>query len=233
MRDRGAPVPDSVKLEQARAEAAERERSSAAERLDKARWLWSRRQPIAGSIAQNYLRQARAYYGLIPGTLGFLPARGKHGPAMIAAFGLPAEPQPGMLAIADDAIRGVHITRLAPDGLGKAGTEPDKLMIGLSHGSPIVLGPPNDLLGLLIAEGIEDALSGHEATGLGAWAAGSASHLPALAASVPNWIEAVTILAHNDYDGLRHARTLATNLRRHNDTEVSVILFGEQNEAAA
>jgi hypothetical protein len=148
--------------------------------------------------------------------------------ALIAAFGLPTEPEPGRLAIADDAIGGVHITRLAPDGLGKAGTETDKIMVGISHGSPIVLAPPNDLLGLLMAEGIEDALSGHEATGLGAWAAGSASRLPALAESVPYWIEAVTILAHDDREGRRHAATLASNLRHRACTEVQVIVLAAQ-----
>jgi hypothetical protein len=43
--------------------------------------------------------------------------------------------------------------------------------------SPIVLAPPNDLLGSSITEGIEDALTMHEATGLGTWAAGSAARL--------------------------------------------------------
>ncbi len=227
-RGTSAPSPDPIKLARARAEADERERRAAAERLSKARWLWSMRQPIAGSLAETYLRQARMYHGPIQATIGFLPERGKHGPAMVAAFGLPTEPEPGRLAIADDVIRGVHITRLAADGLGKAGTATDKIMVGLSHGSPIVLAPPNDLLGLLIAEGIEDALSGHEATGLAAWAAGSASRLPALAESVPHWIEAVTILAHGDRDGRRHAGTLASNLRKRNHTEVDVIELGTQ-----
>jgi hypothetical protein len=227
-RDSSAPAPDPIKVARARAEAEERERGAAAERLGKARWLWSKRQPIAGSIAETYLRQARAYQGPIQATIGFLPERGKHGPAMIAAFGMPTEPEPGRLAFADEVIRGVHITRLAPDGLGKAGTETDKIMVGLSHGSPIVLAPPNDLLGLLISEGIEDALSGHEATGLGAWAAGSATRFPALADSVPHWIEAVTILAHGDRDGRRHAATLASNLRRRGQKEVDVIVLGAQ-----
>ena len=64
-------------------------------------------------------------------------------------------------------MRGVHITRLAADGSGKAGTDRDKFMRGLARGSPIVLAPPNDLLGLAITEGIEDALSVYAATGLG------------------------------------------------------------------
>jgi Toprim domain len=231
-RDHSAPAPNPVKLVRARAEAAERERIAAAKRLRKARWLWSKHKPIVGSIAETYL-QARAYHGPLPATLGFLPARGEYGPAMIAAFGLPTEPDPGRLAIAFDAIRGVHITRLAPDGSGKAGTETDKIMVGFSYGSPIVLAPPNDLLGLLIAEGIEDALSGHQATGLGAWAAGSASRLPAIAELVPSWIEAVTILADDDRDGRRHAVTLASRLRQRTHTEVHVIVLGAKTGSAA
>ena len=61
--------------------------------------------------------------------------------------------------------------------------------------------PPNDLLGLAICEGVEDALTAHEATGLGAWAAGSAGRMPALASVIPHYIEALTIYAHDDKAG--------------------------------
>jgi hypothetical protein len=211
-RSAAAAPPDPVWLVSARQAAEERERQAAAERLGKARWLWSRRRPIAGSLAEVYLREARGYGGPLPATLGFLPARGEHGPAMIAAFGIPAEPEPGRIEIATTAVAGIHLTRLAPDGRGKAGTESDKVMLGCSAGSPIVLVPPNDLLGLAIAEGIEDALTAHEATGLGAWAAGCASRLPALAAAVPDYVEAATILVDDDPDGRRNAAELDTQL---------------------
>jgi hypothetical protein len=49
---------------------------------------------------------------------------------------------------------------------------------------PIVVAPLNDLLSLAITEGIEDALSVYEASGLGVWAAGSAPHMAKLAAAV-------------------------------------------------
>jgi ribosomal protein S11 len=74
--------------------------------------------------------------------------------------------------------------------------------------------PPNDLLGLAITEGIEDALTAHEATGLGAWAAGAAAFMPALASAVPKWIEAVTIYAHADESGREAAFRLAAALSR-------------------
>jgi predicted RNA-binding Zn-ribbon protein involved in translation (DUF1610 family) len=205
---------DPTTLDRLKAEAAQRDRIATADRLQTARWLWRQRQPILGSIAETHLRQARGYHGPLPATLGFLPARGGHEPAMIAAFGLPSEPEPGRIVIADDAVCGVHITRLAPDGLEKAGTDTDKKMIGKSVGWPIVLAPANDLLGLAITEGIENALSVHEATGLGAWAAGAASRLPGLAEAVPEHINSVTVFLDNDEDGRRYGHELATRLRK-------------------
>jgi hypothetical protein len=72
--------------------------------------------------------------------------------------------------------------------------------------------PPNDLLGLTISEGIEDALTAYEATGLGAWAAGAAGFMPALCSAVPDWIEAVTIFVHADNAGRHGARKVAEAL---------------------
>jgi hypothetical protein len=166
-RDRHSKPPDPARLAKARAEAAEHERTAKTERLAKALWLWRQRRPIIGSIAERYLRSVRAYCGPLPATLGFLPARGGYPPAMIAAFGLAYETEPGVLAIADRAIAGVHLTRLKPDGSGKAADEPAKIMIGHSTGSPIVLAPPNDLLGLAITEGIETGLSVHDGDRVG------------------------------------------------------------------
>jgi hypothetical protein len=205
---------DPVTIERVKREAAQRQRLAVAERLSKARWLWSKRLKLSGSIGETYLREARGYRGLLPETLGFLPGRSDHPPAMIAAFGIPEELMPGRLAIADTALRGVHITRLAADG-GKAATEPNKLMIGPSAGSPIVLAPPNDSLGLVITEGIEEALSIHEATGLGAWAAGCASRLPGLADAIPHYIDCVTINVDDDDDGYRYANELGVRLSGH------------------
>jgi hypothetical protein len=211
--DRAAGAPDPVALQHARAEAAERERISATDRLSKARWLWSVRVPLAGTVAETYLRIARGYGGPLPATLGFLPPRGKHGPAMIGAFGLAGEPEPGKLAIARDAVRGVHITRLLPDGSDRERGDHAKIMIAHSASWPIVLAAPNDLLGLAITEGIEDGLSVHEATSLGSWAAGSASRMPALAATLPPYIDSVTVMLDDDGAGRRHAPELATRIR--------------------
>jgi hypothetical protein len=214
--DSRATPPDPARLAQARAETAERGRAHKAKRQQVALWLWQRRRPIAGGVAQTYLREARGYGGPLPATLGFLPSRGDHHPAMIAAFGLALEVEPGVLTIADDAVRGIHLTRLCPDGSGKAVfDDPEqtaKIMIGLSMGSPIVLAPPNDLLGMAITEGIEDGLSLHQDTRLGVWVAGAASRMPALADVLPPYIECTTIIADDDPDGRRFAAELAARI---------------------
>ena len=190
----------------------ERQHAEIVKSLRKARSLWSYRLPIIGSVAERYLRQCRGYTGEMPGTLGFLPARDEHPPAMIAAFGTAIEHLPGELMIYDAAVRGVHITKLKPDGSGKAGTDADKLTIGMQNNTPIWLAPVNDLGGLAIAEGIEDALSVHAATGLGAWAAGTAGRLPAMADHIPNYVETVTIMVDADDAGEKGANELAKRL---------------------
>ena len=50
-------------------------------------------------------------------------------------------------------MRAVPLIKLKPDGSGKAYIEPNKITVGKGAlGSPIVLAPPNDLLGLAIIE---------------------------------------------------------------------------------
>jgi hypothetical protein len=206
------PVSRAV-LEEMRRKAEAFDREKAAEQLAKARWLWLNSRPIAGTIAERpYLRDERGISGTLPGTLRFKPATSDHPPALIGAFGLPAEPEPGVLMILRAQVEGVHLTRLKPDGLSKDDERGSaKIMIGRSSGWPIVLAPVNDSGGLGITEGIEDGLS-VLLTGLGVWVAGSASRLPALAARVPSYVDEVTIFAHTD-DGMRHAVELERRLR--------------------
>jgi hypothetical protein len=52
-------------------------------------------------------------------------------------------------------------------------------------------------------------LSIHEVTGLGAWAAGSASRMAGLAATLPPYIEVLNIAVDEDEAGQRHAGKLA------------------------
>src|SRR5215210_2719540 len=101
-----------------------------------------------------------AHSGPIPASLGYLPASGPHPHALIAAFALADELEPGSIAIADKKVAGVHLVKLQPDGRDRLRDDGAKVSIGRgSAGTPIVLAPMNDLLGLIITEGIEDALT--------------------------------------------------------------------------
>jgi len=169
-----------------------------------AAYMWRQSRPITGTIAEIYLREARRITCSLPSALRFLPAHKTYPPAMIAAFGLTL-----------DHVTAVHLTRLKPDGSGKIDDVegiPSKLMIGPVLGRPIVLAEPNDLLGLAISEGIEDGLSIHQSTGLGVWAAGSATHMPDLAVIMPDYIEVVTIYADADKAGEDNTNALALAL---------------------
>jgi hypothetical protein len=187
--------------------------------------MWRQRRPAVGTVVETHLREVRALRGPLPATIGFLrPSKPDHHPAMITPFGLAAELEPGTLGIDATAVTGVHLTLLRADGRGKAGTGRDKIMVGPSAGLPIVLSPINDLLGLVVAEGVESALSIADATGCGVWAAGAAGRMPALAVAVPTWIDCVTIAAEADDAGRKGAAALAERLRaRGVYTEIRVL----------
>jgi Toprim domain len=223
----------TTEREKIRAEVAVREAAHAKIQRMKSIALWRRGfEPGLGTPPHAYLRQARCYGGRIPATIRYLPPSRDYPAAMVAAIGIAREMgPPGELVIDDAAIRGVHITSLKSDGSGKAGTERDKIMIGRSVGSPIVLAPPNDGLGLAICEGIEDGLSIFESTGLGVWAAGSASRMSALAPVIPDYIDAITIVSDADFAGRTNAQKLADALTQH-PAEVRLVVPSNDRRAA-
>jgi hypothetical protein len=198
---------------QAKPAPARRDDRDDEQRVSSASWLWSQRKPITEDTPPWLYLRKRGFAGPIPATLGCLPARDQHPAAMISAFGMADEPEPG-IRTAPKVVRGVHLTRLtaegdkAPNADGKA-----KIMLGTCKGAPIVMSPPNDLLGMAVTEGIEDGLSVYQATGLGVWVAGAAGFMPALAPLVPDYIEAITIYAHDDKAGRDNAITLARALK--------------------
>ena len=77
-------------------------------------------------------------------------------------------------------------------------------------------------MGMAVTEAVEDAMTAHQGTGLGAWAAGSAPFLPMLAPNVPDYIEAVTIFAHADKAGRDNAYQLARMLHQRGNIEVRI-----------
>jgi phage/plasmid primase-like uncharacterized protein len=206
---------DGIRIRTTTSPKLAKRRDDEDDKASKAAWLWSQRKPITeGTPPWLYLRNHRAYTGPFPAALGYLPPRGPHPAAMIAAFGVAAElDEPGIIGV-PKSVTGVHLTRLkadgnkAPNATGKA-----KIMLGVCKGTPIAISSPNDLLGMAVTEGIEDALSVYQGTGLGVWAAGSAVFMPALAPLIPNYIEAVTICAHDDDTGRSNAIDFARAIK--------------------
>jgi hypothetical protein len=130
---------------------AQRDRDAKAEaqrKAEQAKRLWLEAQPIAGTVAEAYLR-GRGISCPFPPTLRFHGAcwhgaTAKRFPALVAAVqgaGLPA----------------VHRTYLRADGTGKADIDPAKAMLGATAGGAVRLsGGPSRLV---VAEGIESGLS--------------------------------------------------------------------------
>jgi hypothetical protein len=135
-------------------------------------FLWSRSLPLENSPAETYLRSRGCY--LPSPSLRFLPGRkdeargSEYYPAMIARFGT-------------GDVLAVHLTKLLPNGSGKADVEKQKIMLGHgSVGQPIVVHENDSGAELFVTEGIEDAASVALATGWTSWAAGAAARIPAV-----------------------------------------------------
>jgi hypothetical protein len=115
--------------------------------------LWAESEPLAGSIAETYLRHARAITAPLSEAIRFLarapfaPLSQDHRryPAMVAA-----------VVDADGRTTGAHLTFLHVDGSGKAAVTPSRKMVGAVKGAhiPLIPGPR-----LIVGEGIESALS--------------------------------------------------------------------------
>jgi hypothetical protein len=188
--------------------------------------LWRNAPPIYHTPADLYLR-GRGFAPPFPATLRYLPDLGDYPHALIAALGQPEEPEPGLLHIPDAAVRAVQLTRLDPAGTKRLKTDDAKIIVGQGGlGFPVALTPIGDGLGLLIAEGIENALSLGLSLGLGAWAACSHTRMPALADTVPGYVEFVTVVADPEPAARASACALADRLERRGFA-VTVKVMGE------
>jgi putative DNA primase/helicase len=169
-----------------------------AKRTEAALGIWEAAAPAGGTLVETYLR-ARGIGIPMPATLRFHPAikhpSGQRWPAMIAL----------VMRGADGAALAIHRTFLARGGYGKAMIEPAKMMLGPCRGGAVRLGPIGDRL--MIAEGIETALSVMQATGRAACAALSTSGLRTL--ELPAEVRDVVVLADGDEPGETAARDAA------------------------
>jgi hypothetical protein len=180
------------------AQRAAEQRKANAKRAQQAQRVWMRAQPIAGTVAEGYLR-GRGITCSLPDTLRFDPqcwhATGKRYPALVAL-------------VEGGAGFAVHRTYLRDDSSGKADVTPSKAMLGAVCGGAVRLsdGPQT----LAIAEGIETALS--IASGLlhapaTVWAALSTSGIRGL--HLPDHPGRLTIAPDGDTAGREAANALA------------------------
>jgi hypothetical protein len=214
-------------------ERAMRDRKAAEAKADAARAMksaglrrgWQELAPIAGTVAEAYLREARGIeldrLGRLPPSLRFaevadhfdaVTGEVTRWPCMVAAM------------MRGDRFAGIHRTWLAPDGSGKAPVDPAKKMLGPVKGASIRLTdgssglPPNAaasvgaLAPLMVGEGIETVLTAATARpDYRAWAAGSLSLMGLL--EWPACASAVVLLRDNDWKA--EARTAFDRVEAH------------------
>jgi len=166
--------------------------------------IWRASKPIAGTIAERYLRH-RGIALALPPSLRFHPG--------LDYFEVDAAPGgaitlPALVAgvqAPDRRLVAVHRTFLRRDGRGKAAVASPKKMLGRCARGSVRFAPAGARL--LIGEGLETTLAAMEATGTPAWAALSTSGLRSLV--VPPEVREIVIAADGDRPGVEAAEVAA------------------------
>ncbi|MBY6265549.1 hypothetical protein EI613_27045 [Azospirillum sp. 412522] len=167
-------------------------------RMEHARAIWFNARPIAGTVAETYLRW-RGIRLPLPPTLRFAPAlwhatARREFPALVAAM------QDGAGTIT--AVQRIYLT---PDGRGKLDVSPRKKGKGPMRDGAVRLARPGRVLGL--AEGIETALSARQIYSLPVWSANGAGRMHSVA--LPDGVEHVVVFADAGETGLAAAQRAA------------------------
>jgi hypothetical protein len=165
--------------------------------------LWNASFIADNTIVRTYLN-SRGIMGAIPADVRFLPGHkhnpsGRKYPIMIA--GIKHWPSKEVMA--------VHRTWLLPDGRDKAPVNPKKMMLGRVLGGGIQLAEPAKTM--VVAEGLETALSVLQETGLPVWAGLSTSGMVGLALPALPLGQQIIIACDNDPAGLKAADQAAEN----------------------
>ena len=163
--------------------------------------LWKASQPIAGTLAEEYLL-ARGLSGPFPKALRF-------NPATIHGSGPAKRTMPAMIAAVENDLGVVAVQRtfLDPENVLHKPMPKPKVSLGLLGTAAIRLAPATDELGF--AEGIEDALSAMEWFGTPTWALGGVERLAFVA--IPEKVRRVIVYA----DRGRAADRLLAKARDH------------------
>jgi putative DNA primase/helicase len=156
------------------------------------------------TLVERYLR-TRGITIPIPPTIRFHPnlrhPSGIYAPAMVAAV---EHTRSGNAVIA------IHRTWLRDDGSGKAALDPPKAALGPTAGGAVRLAPAGEIL--CLCEGIEDALSIFQATGIPTWATCGTANL--VSVELPEVVSEVIVCADNDAAGERAAQQAAARFLR-------------------
>lgn len=171
--------------------------------------LWHDSLSAPDTLVARYLA-SRGLIGMVPPALRFLPNHA-HKPS--------GQSFPVMLAAVTDytgRLQAVHRTYLALDGGGKAAVAPAKMTLGAVGGFAIHLAPAGEKL--VIAEGIETALSVQFETGIPAWAAISAGNMGKLVLPPLPFAREIIIAADNDPVGMKSAQSAARLWQRQGRT---------------
>ena len=170
--------------------------------------IWMRATPVRGTCAETYLRARGLRASSWPSTLRYLPGATsledkRRRPALIAA-----------ITTDQGDLQGVQITLLTPCGTQKAALETPRRIIGKLSGGAVRLydGPAQGKL--IVAEGVETALSASEALVTPAWSALTAGNLARF--DPPGWVGRLVIAADRGQAGEAAAETLAHRMAKRN-----------------
>lgn len=165
--------------------------------------LWDASFLADNTIVRTYLN-SRGITVAIPADIRFLPGHkhnpsGRRYPVMIA----------GIKHWSSKDVIAVHRTWLLPDGSGKAPVNPKKMMLGPALGGGVQLSEPAQTM--VVAEGLETALTVLQETGLPVWAGLSTSGMVGLALPALPLGQQIIIACDNDPAGLKAANRAAEN----------------------
>lgn len=166
--------------------------------------IWRQTHPADGSLVECYLEE-RGYIGKVPHSIRYHSdlyhyTTRRNYPCMIARVNM--WPHNNLL--------GIHRTYLSMDGLSKANIQSNKMMLGRMKGGAVQLTPPGPKL--VIAEGIETALSVYQSTQIPTWAALSTTGMCHVIVPPLDITQQIIIAADGDKAGRKAAHTLAKRL---------------------
>lgn len=159
--------------------------------------LWRAARPVAGTVAETYLR-SRGFHVPPPPTIRFLPgypySKRERFPCLVAAAQAPTR-----------QIVAVQLTLLHPGGRRKADVDEPRRTIGPLGAGALRLAPVADHLGL--AEGFETAWAAMLIHDIPTWATLGTERF--LKITIPETVSRVTVFADNDAPGLAFAGRFA------------------------